>query len=216
MLANEVVDALPACRLRSSGGRWRELRVGAGNGALHWLEADLESQTAALAACLPDAASYPDGYTTELNTSMPDWIARATRPLRQGVFLCMDYGYPRRDYMHPQRSMGTLLCHYRHRAHDNPFDYIGVQDITTSVDFTLLAEQGCALGMRMLGYNTQAGFLLALGMDKLLTDGVGKADEARQLLLPGAMGDRFHVLALGRETDQPLTGFSLQDQSWRL
>ena len=216
IVANEVVDALPVCRLCYRDGQWRELQVSIKDNHFHWLEADMDKRWDTLLQRLPDASSYTDGYLTELNVSLPDWLARVTHHLQQGMFLCVDYGYTRNEYMHEQRNMGTLLCHYRHRAHDNPFDHIGEQDITASVDFTLLAEEGHALGLDLLGYGTQAGFLLALGIEKLLADGVGSADEAKRLLLPGAMGDRFQVLALGRNLDKPLVGFSIQDHSWRL
>jgi SAM-dependent MidA family methyltransferase len=133
------------------------------------------------------------------------------------LFLLFDYGLPRSQYYHPDRVDGTLRCHFKQRAHDDPFVNVGVQDITAWVDFTRVAEGAVAANLDVLGFVTQAAFLLATGIEGLATeagsilDRVQRAGEARRLLLPGEMGEAFKAMALGRGLESPLTGFSLQD-----
>ena len=142
---------------------------------------------------------------------------------RVGVLL-IDYGYPRREYYHPQRSMGTLMCHYRHRAHDDPLILTGLQDITAQVDFSALAEAGRALGLRVAGFSTQANFLLSCGIDDMLRESdpndpgshLQLTQQAKRLLLPSEMGEQFKVLALCRGLDGPLLGFRQRDMRHRL
>jgi SAM-dependent MidA family methyltransferase len=124
--------------------------------------------------------------------------------------LLFDYGLPRAHYYHPQRSDGTLRCHYKQRVHNDPFINVGVQDITAWVDFTRVAEAGDAAGLQVRGFATQAAFLLGLGIEGLVRD-TRQAGEARQLLMPGEMGEAFKVMALARNFDAPLSGFSVQD-----
>ena len=154
----------------------------------------------------------------------------------------MDYGYPRRAYYHPERTTGTLLCHYRHRAHDDPLILPGLQDITASVDFTAVAQAARAVGLDVAGYTRQNYFLFGCGLMDLLADqippnpplekGGGEAggissptdtvrylEQARQvklLTLPGEMGDRFQAIALTRNLTLPLRGFSFRDERDRL
>jgi len=133
--------------------------------------------------------------------------------------LWFDYGLPRAQYYFAQRREGTLLCHFRHRAHDDPFLYPGLQDITAWVDFTLLAEASRAAGFELAGFTTQAHFLAAAGIDQEMSriaagdDGTlaRLANQARQLMLPGEMGERFKVMGWLRGVDMDLRGFSLVD-----
>jgi SAM-dependent MidA family methyltransferase len=138
--------------------------------------------------------------------------------------LFIDYGYPRHEYYAPERRTGTLICHYRHRAHDDVFFWPGLQDLTAFVDFTALAEAGEACGMELSGYTSQSLFLLGCGLDEILAgrlesapdQGLPLSAEARQLTLPGMMGERFQVMALNRELPMELRGFGLRDLSYRL
>src|SRR6185295_6585419 len=128
-----------------------------------------------------------------------------------------DYGLPREHLYHPQRDTGTLRCHFRHRAHDDPFINVGLQDITAWVDFTRVAEAADAAGLEVLGYATQAGALLGLDIEALIaaapdeTTRIRRASEARQLLMPTEMGETFKCIALGRDFDAPLAAFAHQD-----
>jgi SAM-dependent MidA family methyltransferase len=137
--------------------------------------------------------------------------------LERGLFLLLDYGLPRAHYYHPERIDGTLRCHFKQRAHNDPFANVGVQDITAWVDFTRVAEAAVASNLEVLGFVTQAAFLLATGIEEMaaqsgtILERVRRAGEARKLLLPGEMGEAFKVMALGKDYESPLTGFSLQD-----
>jgi SAM-dependent MidA family methyltransferase len=136
---------------------------------------------------------------------LPAWLQTASGWLKEGVALLFDYGFPRREYYLPERTSGTLRCYYRHRAHENPFLWPGLQDITAWVDFSWLAESALAAGFTLNGYTTQAHFLLASGIDQRVVAAaadtqtqVAMAAGLRQLLLPGEMGEAIKVIALGR------------------
>ena len=145
------------------------------------------------------------------------WIAEVTAQLQRGVALFVDYGLSRREYYHPQRSDGTLRCHYRQQAHGDPFARPGMEDITAWVDFTRVAEAAEDAGLDMLGYATQVAMLLGLGIESRVaaaSDDVTRARraiEARQLLMPTQMGEAFKLMALGRGFDVPLAAFAHQD-----
>jgi SAM-dependent MidA family methyltransferase len=175
----------------------------------------LRSACSRLRAELPQ--SLPDGYSSELCLRVSPWIAGIGACLGRGAILLLDYGLPRSHYYHRQRMSGTLRCHFKQRAHDDPYLNIGVQDITAWVDFTRVAEAAVDAGLEVSGFATQAAFLLALGIEKdvaAATDPLTHArlaGEARRLLLPGEMGEAFKVMALARGLGGPLRGFSLQD-----
>ena len=138
---------------------------------------------------------WHDGYTSELCTRVGPWIAELTRSLSSGVALFIDYGLPRREYYHADRSAGTLRCHYRQRAHDDPFAHPGMEDITAWVDFTRVAEAADAAQLQVLGFATQMAMLLGLGIEAAImaapdqTTRIRRASEARQLLMPNEMGE---------------------------
>ena len=160
----------------------------------------------------------------EINLRQPLWIADLARFLRRGVVLLFDYGGPRAEIYHPVREVGTLRCYWRHRLHDDPLWLPGLQDLTASVDFTAAAEAALAAGFHVAGYATQASFLLANGIERLLAEAMARdptaavklAAQAKQLLLPTEMGTTCKVLALGIGVAPELTGFSLRDERYRL
>jgi SAM-dependent MidA family methyltransferase len=159
----------------------------------------------------------PSGYTSEICLRLEPWIASISECLERGLILLFDYGLPRSHYYHPQRVNGTLRCHFKQLAHDNPYINVGVQDITAWVDFTRVAEAGVAAGLDVTGFCTQTAFLLATGIESLVAGAVGVveaarlAGEARRLLMPGEMGEAFKAIALTRDYDAALSGFALQD-----
>jgi SAM-dependent MidA family methyltransferase len=163
-------------------------------------------------------------YISEVNLHLADWLLSVVKSLRRGVALLVDYGYPRAEYYLPERRDGTLICHYRHRAHDDVFFWPGLQDITAFVDFTAVAEAADACGLDVAGYNSQAMFLLACGFDDIISQRMAKSSdsgiqitaEARQLTMPGQMGERFQVMALTRGMNAAMRGFALQDLRYRL
>jgi len=220
ILANEVLDALPVMRFRSSAGRCAELGVALEGGRLVWdaraAPSALERACRSLAQC---AGGWQDGYESEYCARLPGWAREVTGCLRKGVALWIDYGLPRRQYYLPERREGTLLCHFRQRAHADPFLHPGLCDISAWVDFTLLAEAGAAAGLELAGFTSQTYFLSALGIDTEMRRLAGDdpqrfarlANEARRLLLPGEMGERFKVMAWAKGGDFALRGFALRD-----
>jgi SAM-dependent MidA family methyltransferase len=162
---------------------------------------------------------FADGYTSEINLRLNSWIAGIAASMREGVALFIDYGLPRRQYYASSRCEGTMLCHFRHRFHDDPLINIGVQDIGAWVDFTAVAEAAVAAGMGVAGYTTQAHFLIGNGIEKFLApdeDGelaarLQLARQAMMLTLPGEMGERFKVIGLSVGAHPPLRGFSVRD-----
>jgi SAM-dependent MidA family methyltransferase len=228
VLANEVLDAMPVERfvLRGPPGEQRVYALGvatAGQG-FEWRETEagteLEHAVTEILEALP--APLPDGYVSEVCLAFQPWIASLATQLEQGVALLIDYGLPRAHLYHPERTAGTLRCHFRHRAHDDPFVNVGLQDITAWVDFTRVAEAACGAGLEVLGFATQAGFLIGAGLESLLTTEMQiagddqrrrarLAGEARRLVLPGEMGAVFKAIALARDFDAPLAGFSTQN-----
>jgi len=223
VLANEVLDALPCERFVLGGDGVHEIGVGVGpDGALaEVLRPARESVAQAVEAIVAELPRpLPSGYASELCLRVPGWIGAVAASLARGVALLCDYGLPRAHYSPPDRTRGTLRCHFRHRAHDDALANVGVQDVTAWVDFTRVAESAVDAGLDVLGYTTQAAFLLGNGIESLLADAAGGASaagqarlagEARQLLLPGEMGEAFKVTALGRDWDEPLAGFALRD-----
>ena len=223
MLANEVLDAMSVERFRWDGERAALFHVGSEADAFVWQLADNSETPDRLAGCL-DGLDLAAGYESEINTSLQPWMRSVSESLQQGLVLLIDYGYPQHEYFHAQRSSGTLMCHYRHHAHTDPLLWPGLQDITAHVDFTAVAEAAVAAGLAVAGYTTQAWFLLDCGLEELLQQ-AGPADstaylkaaqQAKTLLLPGEMGERFKCIALTRDVDIPLPGFRLQDQRARL
>lgn len=220
IVANELLDAMPVQVLawRDAGLMERGVAIDA-DGRFVWSERTADERLRELAAELPVAGPY----VSEVSPIARAWVAEWGRRLQRGALILIDYGLPRHEYYHPQRSSGTLRCHYRHRSHDNPFWWPGLSDITTHVDFTAVAEAAHGAGLDVLGYTTQATFLMNCGIGELLTarqaegGDVAKALGAVQVLLaPGEMGELFKVLACGRGIDAPLTGFQRGDRTHAL
>jgi len=229
MLANEVADALPCARFRVGAAGIRELGVAleacssssAAASPIRFTEAETAPGASLGEACEEILISLPGplpgGYTSEVCTRVAPWIGSLGGCLARGLLLLSDYGLPRRHYYHPQRIRGTLRCHYKQRAHDDPYINLGLQDISAWVDFTRVAEAALAVGLEVQGFATQAAFLLGCGIEPLVmqaAEGIERtrlAGEARRLLMPGEMGEAFKLMALTRGLDIPLSGFALQD-----
>ncbi|MEJ2383476.1 MAG: SAM-dependent methyltransferase [Xanthomonadales bacterium] len=223
VLANEVLDALAVERFEIRDGDVRQLCVRATDDGFRWstraAPAALEAQVRHLEADI--GAPFADGYRSEIQLHLPAWLDSVTERLEQGLALFIDYGYPRREYYRAERRDGTLMCHYRHRAHDDVFFWPGLQDLTAWVDFTALAEAADRCGLDVDGYTSQAMFLAGCGLESVLenrmtANGAALAAEVRQLTLPGLMGERFQVMGLGRGLEREPRGFSLLDLRYRL
>lgn len=219
IVANEVLDALPAHRVRLREGRWHGLGVALRDGMPVWREYPLDPRTAASAAKI-DVDSLADGYTTELRPDLSDWMRQVSRDLERGVILFVDYGYPRAEFYHPQRSQGTAVAHQSHRSSEDLLRRPGDQDLTVFVDFTSVAEAADDNALEVLGYCSQGSFLLSCGILSDLEDSpetrAAASLQLRRLTLPGEMGERFQVMALGRDYAPPLRGFALANQAYRL
>jgi SAM-dependent MidA family methyltransferase len=216
ILANEVLDALPFQRFRLHAGAVAELGVALEGDSFIWKEKPRRFPAVdALVRELP--LPLPDGYVSEICLRAEPWIAGVGQCLEQGMLLLFDYGLPRGHYYHPQRTDGTLRCHFKQRAHDNPFINVATQDITAWVDFTRVAEAALVANLEVSGFATQAAFLLGTGIESMAAAATGPiaqarlAGEARRLLLPGEMGESFKAMALTRNLQRPLCGFAYQD-----
>jgi SAM-dependent MidA family methyltransferase len=217
IIANEVLDALPAHLVAWCPHGLYERGVSWSDGFV-WAERPLAPGVLREAA---EAIGAGPDYLSEISLVAPALVRSLSATLRKGALLLIDYGFGRREYYHPQRSSGTLMCHYRHRAHDDPFFLPGLQDLTVHVDFTAIAEAGIDAGLKLLGYATQAHFLVNCGITQLLEQACTQTPGARfaltggvqKLLSPAEMGELFKVIALGRGIGGALMGFAAGDKS---
>lgn len=214
---NEVLDALPVHLAAWRENGIFERGVAWESNTLTWAEQPLQDKR------LLDMATainpMPD-YLSEFCPAALGLVASLAQALQRGTLLFIDYGFPRREYYHPQRSNGTLMCHYRQLAHDNPLLYPGLQDITAHVDFTGIAEAAITNGLQLAGYTTQANFLINCGITDLLS-AVSPADsaaylplaaQAQKLMSPAEMGELFKVIACSKNLEFPLLGFQRGDK----
>jgi SAM-dependent MidA family methyltransferase len=221
IFANEVLDALPVHIVKKTADGLAEMVVVSEDAGLAWQEKLASSS--ALKGFVAEI-DLMDGYTTEVCLAASGLVASLAGILQSGMLLMIDYGFSRDEYYHPQRNQGTLMCHYRHRAHGDPLVYLGLQDITAHVDFTRVAEAGVANGLELIGFVTQAQFLINAGITELLAS-IPAEDSAnylplvasaQKLLSPAEMGDLFKVIAFERNLDIPFIGFSSGDKSHTL
>jgi SAM-dependent MidA family methyltransferase len=220
VLGNEVLDAMPAHIIEIRADGIDERGVTLADGEFKW---QTRPATGALLAAAK-ALGLPPGYVTELNLAAQSFMATLATVLERGVALFIDYGFPAREYYHAQRSSGTLMCHYRQHAHDDPLCLVGLQDITAHVDFSALAAAATRAGLDLLGYANQAQFLINCGITDVLAatsadDAAAylpQAAQAQKLMSPAEMGELFKVIALGRGFAAPLAGFASGDKSHQL
>ena len=206
ILANEVLDAFPVTCFVKREGETRPLGVGLVGESFEWVEGETEpgltDRIAALEARL--GRVLPDGFRSEICPAGPAWMASAASALDKGAILAIDYGLVEREYYHPQRDSGTLICHYRHRAHANPFLWPGLQDISAWVDFSACARAAESVGLAVSGFTTQGQFLIEGGAAERLGEPddstpLQAAQALKTLILPGEMGERFKLLLLSRD-----------------
>jgi SAM-dependent MidA family methyltransferase len=224
ILANEVIDALPVNCFEITKTGVTERAVTVAGERFGWTRQDPDERLQAAVSELQNSlpTPLPAGYRSEICLDLPAWLNTVTAPLARGLALFIDYGYPAAEYYHPDRLQGTLVCHYRHRAHFDPFVWPGLTDLSAFVDFSRVAEAGSEAGLEVAGFTSQAGFLLALGAHEFLDqaddeiDRLRLAAELKRLTLPGEMGEKFKVLGLTRDLDQQLTGFELMSQLGKL
>ena len=217
ILANEVLDAMPIIRFRVGAEGHMTAGVVRRNGHLDWSWQRDPSQDGRIDRLVQQYGLVAD-YTSEVNPRAAAWMQTVGRVLDAGLILVMDYGYPGAEYYHYERSNGTLMCHYQHRAHMDPFLYPGLQDLTAHVDFSAVAAAGQLAGLDIAGFTSQEAFLLSTGvLDLVAHESSGPVDpklsaELKQLTLSSEMGESFKALAMVKHIDSPLLGFSLRDR----
>jgi len=218
VIANEVLDALPVHLLHWRDSAITERGVGDGEQGFRWEERAISD------AALRDVAGQiivPDDYVSEVCLAGRGLISSLATRLEHGAMLFIDYGFGAREFYHPQRSAGTLMCHYRHHAHDDPFFFPGLQDITAHVNFTEVAESGIDAGLELLGYTSQALFLINCGIADLMQEVSPEnmaeylpiSGQVKKLTSPAEMGELFKVIAMGKKMANPLSGFARGDLS---
>ena len=224
VVANELLDAMPAhvVAWRADGIFERGVVVDTAGG-FTWNERPASGALLAAAEEIAAQCQLPPGYESEISLAARAWAGEWGYRLSRGALLLIDYGFPRREFYHQQRGRGTLMCHYRHHAHPDPFYLPGLQDVTVHVDFTAIIAAADAAGLDLLGYTSQGQFLLNCGiLDQLASWQAGTPDYVRasgavnQLVMPHEMGELFKVIAIGRGIAGPLLGFASGDQSRRL
>lgn len=225
ILANEVVDALPVDRFQIAPDGPLPVHIAHDGLAFHAVAGPKSRRLSQWVDGLEMRLGYrfERGYCSETSPWTSQWISALGAALGRGVALLFDYGYEEREYYHPERTDGTLLCHYRHRAHGNPFLLPGLQDVTASVDFSALAGAAERGGFEVAGYTTQAWFLIANDLERFMNERVGNnaeyyalASAVRALTLPGEMGERVKVMALSKGAKPSLKGFAARDLIGRL
>jgi len=221
ILANEVLDALTFERFAVRHGDVNALGVSSEFGQLQLGEVRAASRLVAAVRKIEEdtGVQFPDGYESEVCTGLARWFKSISSSLERGVLLFIDYGLPRREYYSAERTRGTLLCHFRHRFHEDALNRVGLQDITAWVDFTAVAEAAQGAGCEVAGYTTQAHFLIGCGLGDFVANVEGLelvqrlnlSRQAMVLTLPGEMGERFKAIALSKDYDSPLRGFVTRD-----
>ena len=214
VLANEVLDVLPCSLVHRTGGEILERGVVVTEAGFGWEDMALpEGELKRRARAVIPAGDYE--YLTEVNLSAEALVRSVAAALGRGLALFIDYGFAQNEYYHPQRSMGTLRCHYRHRYHNDPFFLPGLQDITAHVDFTAMALAAQSADAEVMGYTTQAHFLISCGLAVLVSEGdpnmtlsrLKATSAVHRLISPSEMGELFKVLGIGRGMEPPLIGF---------
>ena len=223
ILGNEVLDAMPVHLLVRQGDRWLERGVSLSGDRFVFSDRDAD---VTLAEQIPNADSLPDGYLTEVHPRQCGFVRMLSDVLKsggRGLALLVDYGFPAREYFLPQRMQGTVMCHYRHHAHTDPFYLPGLQDITAHVDFTAVALAAQESGLRVAAYMSQAEFLIASGLTELMGQispedarrWLGQSQAIQKLTSPAEMGELFKVLLLSQGIDLPEQLLTF-DRSYRL
>ncbi|MBQ5948869.1 class I SAM-dependent methyltransferase [Massilia sp. ST3] len=226
VLANEVLDAMPVELVLNTAAGWRRQMVTIENGAFAFVQqplgAELEAQ---LARQVPEHDARPEGYLTELHPVSAGFMRSLAAMFEggKGAAILLDYGFPAHEYYLDQRMGGTLMCHYRHHSHPDPFYLPGLQDITAHVDFTAMALASQEAGLPVLAYMNQASFLLGAGIGELLMEHdpedalrfLPQAKAVQKLVSPAEMGELFKVLVVGRDVDLP-DAIAAADRSHRL
>jgi SAM-dependent MidA family methyltransferase len=214
VVANEVLDVVPFSLVHRHGEAILERGVILSEAGFAWDDQPLpDGELKRRAAGVIPPGTYD--YLTEVNLAAEALVRTLGEKIERGIALFIDYGFPEREYYHPQRSMGTMRCHYRHRFHGDPFFMPGLQDITAHVDFSAMARAAESGGAEVYGFTTQAYFLISCGLAVLVSGGdpnmtlsrLKATSAVHRLISPAEMGELFKVLAIGKGYEGPLLGF---------
>ena len=224
IIANEVVDALPAHRFLWTANALQEMRVthNENDFCWHFLAEKRTEIEKKLRQLKTNYFNETLRYESEVCLGLSAWMDKLSGVLKQGLVLIIDYGFPAGEYYHPDRTQGTLMCYYQHRGHANPFILLGLQDMTASVDFSLLAQCAADSGLTVAGFTSQAAFLINNGLLQRIEEcynALSSVDINRQvycLTSPNEMGELIKVIGLTREYEPALQGFTQYDKRIRL
>jgi SAM-dependent MidA family methyltransferase len=214
VVANEVLDVVPCSLLHRTQGEVLERGVIVSEAGFAWDDQRLpDGELKRRANAVFPPGDY--GYLSEVNLAAEALVRTIAASLDRGIALFIDYGFPEREFYHPQRFMGTLRCHYRHRFHGDPFFMPGLQDITAHVDFTAMARAAESADAEIHGFTTQAYFLISCGLAVMVQEGdpgmtlsrLKGTSAVQRLINPSEMGELFKVLGIGKGIDSPLLGF---------
>jgi SAM-dependent MidA family methyltransferase len=226
VIANEVADALPVERFERTDAAVLQMHVTASETGFDWSRKPAPEMLAMAVEKIETdiGEALPPGYQSEISLGLPDWIGQIARCLDKGLVLLFDYGVSRREYYSRERNQGWLRCHFRHHAHNEPLIYPGIQDLTSWVDFTAVAESAVDHGLDVAGYVTQAQFLINGGLedelagiaDLAVADQLELSRQVKLLTLPGEMGENFKCIGLGCGELAGVTAFSSADRAHTL
>ncbi len=218
IIANEVLDVLPVHIVRLTGDDTTLRGVKNTSDGFDWCDlpatehAEIIATAQALKARHLTQPQSPS-YETEICPQAQSWVAALAQRLSSGAILLIDYGFRAAEYYHPSRSTGTLMCHYRHFAHTDPFYLPGLQDITAHVDFSAVAKAGTDAGLVLCGYTTQAQFLIHAGLLDIAQHSgdtlamLGRSTEIQRLVSPAEMGEFLKVIGFSKSCDSALDVF---------
>jgi SAM-dependent MidA family methyltransferase len=221
IFCNELLDAFPIDLIKKTLGSYFQKGVSVENSTFIWKDKLIDDLTTYDQINLE---SLPDNYLTEHSTHIKAWINQVNQSLTKGILLIIDYGFNDKEYFHDQRSEGTLMCHFKHYAHDNPLIHVGIQDITSHVNFSYIAKEASKLGLHIKGFISQANFLINCGILDLLEkvnieDQVlymKSVSEIQKLLSPAEMGDLFKVMAIEKNIDIDFVGLKNNNKVTKL
>jgi len=214
VIANEVLDVVPFCIVHRTGDELLERGVIVTEAGFAWDDVPMpDGDLKRRAKGVLPPGDYP--YLSEIGLAAEGLVRTIAEKLEAGMALFIDYGFPQREYYHPQRSMGTMRCHYRHRYHGDPFFMPGLQDITAHVDFSAMARAAESAGAEVIGFTTQAYFLISCGLAVLVSEGnpnmtlsrLKASSAVHRLINPNEMGELFKVLGIGKGLEAPILGF---------
>ncbi len=221
IFCNEFLDVLPVDLIKKESGKYYRKGVGVENDLIVWKDKLIEDISSYDQAILEE---LPDSYLIEHSLHIKNWLNKITQSLSKGIVLIIDYGFNQTEFFHEQRSQGTLMCHFKHYAHDNPLIQIGIQDITTHINFSYVAREASKLGLNITGYISQANFLINCGILNLLETVnfedralyIKSVSEVQKLLSPSEMGDLFKVMILEKNMGIDLLGLKQNNKVTRL